>query len=201
MSGGEAHRPFVGVLLYPGCIFLEIAATVELLAPHCRLLYATPDGSAHQASNGSVLMAQASYAELAGLPLQALLVPGGDPGSILPSGFARAPLRAAAARGALLAGVCAGALVLADAGLLRGRRGTHNYTAEHASPEVVAFVAPYWEGLRFERADLVLDGRVITAQPWAHVRFAATVARELGLISAEQAEAHVAYHRRQLGPT
>lgn len=200
MSGVEAHRPLVGVLLYPGCIFLEIAAAVELLAPHCRLLYATPDGSAHPASNGSMLVAQASYADLAALPLQAMLVPGGDPGSIVPTGAARVALQAAAARGALLAGICAGALVLADAGLLRGRRGTHNYTAEHASPEVVAFVAPYWEGLCFERADLVLDGRVITAQPWAHVLFAATVARELGLISAEQAQAHVAYHRRQSDP-
>lgn len=200
MSTVEAQRPLVGVLLYPGCIFLEIAAAVELLAPRCRLLYATPDGSAHPASNGSVLMAQASYADLAAAPLQALLVPGGDPGSIVPTGAARAALQAAAAGGALLAGICAGALVLADAGLLRGRRGTHNYTAEFASPEVVAFVAPYWEGLRFERGDLVLDGRVITAQPWAHVRFAATVARELGVLSAEQAEAHVAYHRRQIDP-
>lgn len=164
MNGGEAHRPLVGVLLYPGCIFFEIAAAVELLAPRCRLLYATPDGADHPTSNGSLLRPQASYADLEEAPLQALLV-------------------------------------LADAGLLRGRRGTHNYTAEFAAPEVVDFVARYWDGLHFERADLVLDGRVITAQSWAHVRFAATVARELGLLDAEQAEAHVAYHRRQHDPS
>ena len=200
MSGDTDDRPLVGVLLYPGCIFLEIAAAVELLAPRCRLLYATPDGTGHQASNGSLLLPQASYADLAAAPLQAVLVPGGDPGSIVTTGAARALLQTAAARGALLAGICAGALVLADAGLLRGRRGTHNYTAEFAPPEVVDFVARYWEGLRFERADLVLDDRVITAMPWAHVRFAATVARELGLLNFEQAEAHVAYHRRQHDP-
>ena len=200
MSHDSGERPTVGVLLYPGCIFLEIAAAVELLAPRCRLLYATPDGSDFPASNGSLLRPQASYTDLAAVPLQAVLVPGGDPGSIVPTGAARAALQAAAAGGALLAGICAGALVLADAGLLRGRRGTHNYTAEFATPEAVDFIAPYWDGLRYERADLVLDGRIITAQPWAHVRFAATVARELGLLSAEQAEAHVAYHRRQLGP-
>lgn len=200
MSHDSGARPTVGVLLYPGCIFLEIAAAVELLAPRCRLLYATPDGAEHPASNGSLLRPQACYLDLVTAPLQAVLVPGGDPGSIVTTGAAHDVLQTAAARGALLAGICAGALVLADAGLLRGRRGTHNYTAEHAPPEVVDFVARYWVGLRFERADLVLDGRVITAMPWAHVRFAAIVARELGLLTPEQAEAHVAYHRRQHGP-
>ena len=35
------------VLLYPGCIFLEIAATVELLAEHCEVGYFTPTGEVH----------------------------------------------------------------------------------------------------------------------------------------------------------
>ena len=66
-----------------------------------------------------------------------------------------------------MAGICAGALVLARAGLLRGRRATHGYTAEHATAEVVACTAPIFEGIRFERADVVVDPPFITAQYWA----------------------------------
>lgn len=188
----------VAVLLYPGCAFFEIALAAETLTgAGAALRWFTPDGATHAASNGARIGADGDLADLAGAEVAAVLVPGGDPGSILvPQDVASAALRAQAARGALLAGICAGGLVLAAAGLLRGRRGTHNYTAEHAPPESVATVARYWEGLRFERADLVEDGALITAQPWADRLYAATVARRLGLLSPAQAEALVAYPAR-----
>ena len=82
-----------------------------------------------------------------------------------------------------MAGICAGNLVLASAGLLKGMRATHNYTPEYAPSEKVAATAAYWEGILFERADLVEDGKRITAQHWAHEKFAAAVARQLGIVS------------------
>ena len=56
------------------------------------------------------------------------------PGCARPSG--QACLRAAASSDALLAGICAGALELAAAGLLRGRRATHNDTLEFTTAAV-----------------------------------------------------------------
>jgi hypothetical protein len=44
----------------------------------------------------------------------------------------------------------------------------------------------------FERADIVIDRPFITAQYWARVKFAAAVAQELGVLSAEQAARYVA---------
>lgn len=186
-----AARP-VAVLLYPGCIFFEIALAAELLASLGSVLrYYTPDGTPHLASMGACILPQGSYADLARDTggLAAVLVPGGDPGSIIPQRLATPCLRSAAERGVLLAGICAGNLVLASAGLLRGRRGTHNYTSEHASAEAVTFTAAFWDGLRFEHADVVVDRpddggpTVITAQPWAYVRYATAAAEALGLLS------------------
>ena len=54
----------------------------------------------------------------------------------------------------------------------------------------------HWEGLQFERADLVEDGALITAQPWADRLYAATVALRLGLLSPAEAEALVDYPTR-----
>jgi putative intracellular protease/amidase len=183
----RAARPRVAVLMYPGCIFFEIAAVVELLAAHCELGYYTPDGTVHAASNGTRIAVDGPYADAAAADLRCVIVPGGDPDSIIDAGRANACLVAAHARGAWLAGICAGSLVIARAGLLKGRRATHNYTAEHAAPEVVACTAPIYDGIVFERADLVVDAPFITAQHWARAPFAAAVAQALGVMSAAEA--------------
>ena len=199
---GLPHPLPVAVLLYPGCVFQEIALAVEVLAPHRPLRYLTPDGAVHRASNGARLQADGDYGWLDTGAVTAVLVPGGDPGSIVPSGRARAGLQAAAARGAWLAGICGGNLVLAAAGVMDGCRGTHNYTAEHASPEAVALTAPYWAGLRFERANLVVDAehRRITAQPWADRDLAAALAQALGVLDPAAAEDLRTYPQRRRYP-
>lgn len=184
----------VSVLLYPGSAFFEVALAVEVLAPHFNVLYYSPDGAPHTASNGANMAVAGGFRELEVAPTVAVLVPGGDPGSILvPNNMARSCLVAAHERSALVAGICAGNLVLAAAGLLRGRCGTHNYTSRYASPEQVRTAAPYWEGMRYEHANVVQDGTVITAMPWAYREFAATVGRSLGVLSPERASALEAY--------
>jgi putative intracellular protease/amidase len=191
MTNADNGKPVttVAVLLYPGCIFFEIALAVDVLAGHARVHYYTPDGRTHNASNGARLAVDGDFDVLRTTRPAAVLVPGGDPRSILlPVPRANAALKALADDGALIAGICAGNLVMAAAGLLRGRRGTHNYTAEHAPPESVQATAPYWSGMIFERANLVHDGNIITAQPWAYRSYAATVARALGAMDALAAE-------------
>jgi aminoglycoside phosphotransferase (APT) family kinase protein/putative intracellular protease/amidase len=174
-------RGRVAVLLYPGCTYFEVEAAVNVLAQHREVLHFTPSGSALADATGKILDAQGSYADLERSEVDCVLVPGGDPGSIIPQQQATAALRRAANHGAVMAGICAGNLVLASAGLLKGVRATHNYTPEYASPVDVAATAPYWDGILFERADLVEDGNRITAQHWAHEKFAVAVARQLGL--------------------
>jgi transcriptional regulator GlxA family with amidase domain len=181
-------RREVAVLLYPGCIFFEVALAAETLTRSFAIRYYTPDGKPHEASNAAVVASSGDYQALSEAAPLAVLIPGGDPQSILlPENLARHALQMSASHGALLAGICAGNLVLAASGLLRGRRGTHNYTLEHAAPEKVQATAPVWEGMAFERANLVQDGRIITAQPWAYRQYAATVARELGVLTASEA--------------
>ncbi len=184
------------VLLYPGCVFFEIALAVELLAESHDVRYFTPHGERHVASNGAFLVPHGSYGSLAAAAVVCVLVPGGNPDAIITGGLANECLVAAREHGAIMAGICAGNLVLASAGLLRGKRATHNYTVEYAPAEIVAVTAPLWEGMAFERADVVVDDGVITAQPWAYVEFAAAVAKKLGILSAAKVDRYIAYHRR-----
>lgn len=194
-----AMRRRVAVLLYPGCIFLEIAPLLEVLASECELSFFTPDGAVHDASNGTRLIANGAFAQACDAPLDCVVIPGGNPDSIIDAGSANHCLASACERGALLAGICAGALVIARAGLLRGRRATHNYTAEHTTAEVLACTDPIFEGIVFERADIVVDQPFITAQHWAKTKFAAAVATALGVFSPEQAERYLRRERYSYG--
>jgi putative intracellular protease/amidase len=189
-------RKVVAVLLYPGCIFFEVALAAETLSKTMDLRFFTPDGEDHASSMGAVIRAAGSYADLVRLPADALLIPGGDPGSIIPTGRATAAIRAMHDRGAVVAGICAGVLVMASTGLLKGIRATHNYTPEFTSPQAVSFTAPYWTGVLYERGDVVTDDRLITAMPWAYADFTAAVALKLGVMSVAEADAFVARHRR-----
>jgi transcriptional regulator GlxA family with amidase domain len=187
-------RRKVAVLLYPGCILFEVALATELLATSCDVLFFTPDGKQHRGSNGALLHPCGSYRDLEELEVACVLIPGGDPGSIIPNAAAKKCLQAAHSRGAILASICAGNLVLASADMLQGVRATHNYTPEHATLEAVRLTEPFWRGIVLERADVVVDGPFITAQPWAYVKYAAAVALALDVLS--EPDALLAYHRR-----
>ena len=187
-------RSEISVLLYPGCIFFEVALAVEVLAPHYEVRYYSPDGANHASSNGATIVAHGNYTDLEAARCVALLVPGGDPGSILvPENLARPCLTAAYERSALIAGICAGNLVIAASGLLRGRRGTHNYTPKYASAEQVETAAPYWDGMTYEHADLVHDGSIVTAMPWAYRKYASRLGHQLGVLSESEASALESY--------
>ena len=115
----------VVVILYPGCIFLEVALAIELLAEKYQIVFATPDGLQHEASNGSILKVHTSYQGIDLSLCRALLVPGGDPGSIAENKEIDQVIRTANEKGILLAAICAGPFVLAKANVFKGKRIAH----------------------------------------------------------------------------
>lgn len=179
---------FVAVVLYPGCVFFEVALAAEVAAAKFPVRAYSPDGNAHAASNGLAVEVAGSFGDLSSTPAKAVLVPGGDPRSILvPRALASEALQFQHNSGALIASICAGNLIVAASGLLVGRSGTHNYTVEHTSAEKVAATASYWNGMKFTRADLVRDGAIVTAQPWAYRKLAAEIGVALGLLDQDEA--------------
>lgn len=194
----QAQRPEVSVLLFPGCILFEIALALEQVASHYTVRFYTPSGDSHHSSQGFELQTHGSYETLATADSVAVLVPGGDSRGALGGDYlVNEALQAQLHRGALIAGICAGNLILAHAGILEGRRGTHNYTPEHAPQKLVDAASRYWNTMIFERANLVIDGNVITAQPWAYREYAAAVAEYLNILVPEQAAKLITYAERR----
>lgn len=191
------------VLLYPGCTIAEVielntrltdngfelthvAAGIEAVAGGPTLI--TDQSGLHLAADTTLTDEWATLLDPAAI--EVVVVPGGDPGVIMDDARVSAWLAGASEAGSLVAGICAGVLVMAAAGLLRGRAVTHNYRKPWVPAEVEDFTGWLWDGATVEpdpTVGVVVDGRVITALPNATVAFAMTVCRELGLYTAEHA--------------
>ncbi len=184
----------VVAILYPGCIFFELALALELLAEKYQIVFATPDGANHQASNGSVIQANTSYKNIDLTNCRAVLVPGGDPGSIKDNKTIDEVIKAANDKGIWLAAICAGPSVLAKASVLKGKKIAHGY-----GPKQLEFLKSYFEGVELTEEKFVCDGNVITAKPDAHIDFAVEIACRLDAADASKANRIKDYYRGILG--
>lgn len=184
------------LLLYPDCVIFEVMLAAEILSRYGTVISAAPDKRPIPTS-GITLQPSLTYAEVNIGDYNCVLVPGGDPGAVLGNIHLTQILQTANAQQLLLGGICAGALVLAKAGVLRGRTITHNYAPRYAPPEVVAFAAPLWEGSIYVDAPLAKDGHILTAQPQGYIDFALAIATALDVYSEEKAQQLGLYFRGQ----
>lgn len=102
-----------------------------------------------------------------------MIVPGGDTQSVLENEALIGILKAADEAGASFGAICAGPLLLARAGLLKGRRFTHGYEPDSSLPD--------WKDGTYENQPVVVDGNIVTAQPQAYIDFAIEVLYAAGL--------------------
>ena len=107
-------------VLYPGCIEFEIALAIELLGRAMPVRVATADGRAHVSASGVRWEADGAYAEARGAAC--VLVPGGDPGSVIEDVALRGLLAEADGRGAIIGAICAGPVLLGRAGVHRRKK-------------------------------------------------------------------------------
>jgi 4-methyl-5(b-hydroxyethyl)-thiazole monophosphate biosynthesis len=177
---GMADRRTLAIL-YPGSIPFEILLAAHLVGAKWPTDVVTPDGKDHRGPDGLVFRAAGSFASVPPSAYGCVLVPGGDPGSVVGDASLRTLLSRLAERDAVLGAICAGPLLLAASGVLGSRRFTHGYT-----PEQHEFLARHWGSARYVDEPVVVDGRVVTAKPNAYVPFAVEVALLAGAIGTRE---------------
>jgi len=162
------------IIFYPDCIEFEAIMAAQVLhGENLMIDVATPDGADYHGPSGIVLRATHSYADVRPEIYRVVIVPGGDTRSVLENETLLRFLKDANDAGAAFGAICAGPILLARAGLLRGRHFTHGHGLDFASP--------YWEGGIHEDRPVVVDGNIVTAQPQAYIDFAIEVLYAAGL--------------------
>ena len=128
-------RRTLEVLIYPGVNLLDIAGPVQAFhevsgagAPHYRTRYVSLDGESVVASCGLEILAEASVGKIRGST--DLIVPGGiGIDRALAQGEYKEPIKRWAKRhpGGRVISVCSGTLLVAQTGLLDGRKATTHW--------------------------------------------------------------------------
>lgn len=192
------------VLLYPGCTIAEvIEIATRLKGDEVEVSFVSVGGGDVIDQSGLIMVPDRPIDEVDRSRVECVIVPGGDPEEIIGNRAVRSLLTAVADSRGVVAGICAGVLVLADAGILRGRHITHNYRSPWATTDVEAFVQPLLEGTDVEPSIgevVCVDGdaegpTIITALPNAMIGFTAAVGAAMGVFDeagAELLERHLA---------
>jgi len=162
----------IGMLLFPNLTQLDLTGPYEVLA---RLPNSTVDLVARTrepvaTDRGLQIVPTVSFAECA--PLDVIMVPGG-PGQqgLMEDDETLGFLRRQAASATYITSVCTGSLVLAAAGLLKGKRATCHWAAIEHLPLLGAIPV---------RERVVIDGNVVTGAGVASgIDFALTLAAVL----------------------
>lgn len=165
------------VILYPDCIFFEVAGAISLLSRTYRILMASPDGRPVRVGEQFSIEANLAYDEVNLTKVRFVLIPGGDCSAVMDCPQLDSLLKGAAASTKIVVGgICNGVLVLANAGILSNRRCTHTAIPKYASvpefQELLDFAEPRFAESIYVDEDVVVDGRLVTAKPWAHDLFA-----------------------------
>jgi cyclohexyl-isocyanide hydratase len=163
----------IGFLVYPRHTPLDLVGPWEVLVrlPEARLHLIWTRPGPVQAEGGMEITATAAFADAP--RLQVLLVPGG-PGqlSLMKHTLLMDYIRSCTGTAEWICSVCTGALLLAQAGVLTGRRATTHWLAREALQSF---------GVEVSNERYVLDGKFATsAGVTAGIDLALELARRLG---------------------
>ena len=185
---------FIIIVLYPGCISFEVALASELLAAKYKLITVSPDGQDVSMNSGLPIKVNKSFEEINLKNCKAILMPGGDPASLIENSEIDRILIEANEKNILIAGICAGPSVLAKAGILKGKRIAHGYQKEQLD-----FLKEIFKDVILTDDLFVADKNIITAKPEAHIDFAVEIACRLDAIDSSRSGRLKEYYRGTLG--
>lgn len=171
----------IGFLYYDGFAEFEIALACLLLRSE-DLVFIGPENRIYESEERQKFVIDTTVDQVQADGFDALVIPGGDPSPLYDNAEVAGMLRNFAGKGKLVAGICGGAVLLAQSGMLDGKRATGNTCGiSEEDPDYLHY------GKAIIQNDfVVVDGNIITGQGQAYAEFAVEVARKLGMFKTDK---------------
>lgn len=184
------------VLFYDGCIEFEVMLACEILNPHFPVEIITPQGLDHIGSNGMTFKAIGSLSSVDPIDYRVFLIPGGDPGILIGNSELSQLLQNLNNSGAVLGAICAGPIVLEQAGLLNNKRIAHGYK----NPQLQYLTERgFFKETNLTEEAVIVEGNIITARPDSFIDFAVEAAIAAGAIDSSKRHFWKDYYRGKPG--
>ncbi|MGE5379253.1 MAG: DJ-1/PfpI family protein [Candidatus Saccharibacteria bacterium] len=152
------------LFIYPNFALFEVVLTSYFLtATGNEGMVVSTDGTPVRSMDGVPVSADSRLSDLDLDGIDLFIVPGGLEKDIPDKKTLHDTLRRLNGKGAVIAAICGGPLQLGRAGLLTGRRFTSSIASEH--PDAFA-------GATYVDENVVIDGNIVTAQPYGYVDLA-----------------------------
>lgn len=179
-------------LFYDGCIEFEIMLACEILNSHLPVEIITPEGLDHVGSNGMTFKAHGSLSSVETSAYKVVLIPGGDPDVLIGNSELSRILQDLKSKGAVLGAICAGPVILEQAGLLKGQRIAHGYKG----PQLNWLLEHgFFKETELTEEAVIVDNGIVTARPDSFINFAIEVAILAGAVDQSQKEFWREYYR------
>jgi len=157
------------IISYPGCEMLELFPAIEVLKPTMEFQATALDPHENKRilKIGNSLVKP--YREVTGSDFDLVLLPGGDPGSVIENGELSRIIREAFEAKRVIAAICAGPLLLDKTGILSRRSISHGYDRDS-----IEWLQERKHFLDCELTDNLFtkDGLIFTARPEGSERLA-----------------------------
>jgi 4-methyl-5(b-hydroxyethyl)-thiazole monophosphate biosynthesis len=179
-------------IFYSGCIEFEIMLACEMLNSKYSVSVITPEGDDHTGSNGMVFKSSGSFESVNLSEYKIILVPGGDPGILIGNTKLNHLIQQANANGAILGAICAGPVVLEQAGVLKGRKIAHGYKGSQ-----LQFLNDngFFKNTILTEEAFIVEDNIVTARPDSFIDFAVEIAGLAGSIPESQIPFWKEYYR------
>ncbi len=167
------------VLFYPGCIEFEVMLACEILNSKYPVDVITPHGGDHVGSNGMVVKATKSLSEVNPSDYKTALFPGGNPTLLIGNEQLNLVIQKLNANGSVLGAICAGPILLEQAGLLKNRKIAHGYKGEQLQ---WLLDRGHFQNTTLTNEAVITENNIVTSRPDSFIDFAVEVSAMAGVI-------------------
>lgn len=166
-------------LFYDGCIEFEIMLACEILNSKFPVEIVTPNGNDHVGSNGMIIKASKSLSEVNPSDYKVALFPGGDPAILIGNESLNKIIQLMSSNGTILGAICAGPVLLEQAGVLKNHKIAHGYKGSQ-----LKWLSDhgFFKDTELTNDSYRVEDNMVTARPDSFIDFAVEVASLAGAI-------------------